>query len=137
MERRATGPDGEELRRHAEAFFGHRRLEALADYARHGRRFAPLPAGWVRRLWTESFRRWARNVCDRAEKERLDDLAAELALRGEAEPVARVGAAWDVAWREVEALLDDRVRRRRFVAAVALEYKDWLAAVSAAKQRMS
>jgi hypothetical protein len=112
-------------------------MEALADYARRGRRFGPLSSGRVRRLWTESFRRWARNVHDRAEKGRLDDLAAELELRGEVEPVARAGAAWNRAWREVEALLDDPVRRRRFAAMLAREYEDWLATVSTAKQRMS
>jgi hypothetical protein len=121
----------------AEGFIRHRRMETLADYARRGRRFAPHSTGRVRRMWAESFRRWARNVQDADEKERLDDLAAELELRGEVEPVARVGARWDAAWRAVEAILEEPGRGRRLVVAVARAYGDYRAALAAAKRRLN
>jgi hypothetical protein len=131
----ATEPNDLEHRHNAEAFMHDRRLEELADYAHRGRRFAPLSTECLKAMWAERFRYWSRNVYCSEDKEKLDDLASELELRGEVEPIERVPAEWDAAWREIEEILLDAARRRRFLAAVGREYKTYLAAVAAAKPR--
>jgi hypothetical protein len=135
MSWRTTEPNDLEHRHDAQAFMRHRRLEELADYAHRGRRFAPLSIERVKAKWAESFRCWSRNVYCSEDKENLDDLASELDLRGEGEPMERVPAEWDAAWREIEEILLDAARCRCFVAAVGREYKTYLATVAAAKLR--
>ena len=119
----------------AELFIRDRRLEALADYAGRGRRFAALPLRRLRSMWAASFRRWSRNVCDGEQREEWEELSSELRLRGEDEPVERVAREWETAWRNVAELVADPVRYRRLLASVSREYVAYREAAAAARRR--
>lgn len=119
----------------AEVFIRDRRIEALADYASRGRRFAALPLRRLRSMWAASFRRWSRNVCDGEQREEWEDLSSELRLRGEDEPVERVSREWETAWRDVAGLVADPVRYRRLLASVSREYAAYREAAAVARRR--
>ena len=63
------------------AFLRHKSTEQMQDYLTRGRRFAKVDDGWLNKDWIIAVRSWlAHKHCT---KERMmDDLAAELRLRG-------------------------------------------------------
>jgi hypothetical protein len=66
-------------------FLQHRKMEQTQDYLSRGRRFAALDAGQLSEDWVNAVRRWLARK-DRSRERTMDDLAAELELRGSEPP---------------------------------------------------
>src|SRR5713101_7760362 len=63
------------------AFLQHRSIEQTQDYLARGRRFATLDVGQLSEDWIIAVRSWLARK-DRARERMMDDLTAELRLRG-------------------------------------------------------
>ena len=71
------------------AFLQHKRMQETQDYLVRGRRFAKLDVGRLNKDWIIAVRSWLAHK--RRTKERvMDDLAAELRLRGLEPPYGAV-----------------------------------------------
>lgn len=67
------------------AFLQHRSMEQTQDYLARGRRFATLDVGQLSEDWIIAVRSWLARK-DRAHERLMDDLTAELRLRGSEPP---------------------------------------------------
>jgi hypothetical protein len=67
------------------AFLQHRSIEQTQDYLARGRRFATLNVGQLSEDWIIAVRSWLSRK-DRARERLMDDLTAELQLRGSEPP---------------------------------------------------
>jgi hypothetical protein len=67
------------------AFLQHRSIEQTQDYLARGRRFATLDVGQLSEDWIIAVRSWLSRK-DRARERLMDDLTAELQLRGSEPP---------------------------------------------------
>jgi hypothetical protein len=67
------------------AFLQHRSIEQTQDYLARGRRFAALDVGRLSEDWIIAVRSWLARK-DRARERMMDDLTAELQLRGSDPP---------------------------------------------------
>src|SRR5271166_1067615 len=63
------------------AFLEHRKMEQTQGYLARGRRFATLDVGQLSERWIMALRSWLARK-DRAGERMMDDLTAELQLRG-------------------------------------------------------
>ena len=102
------------------AFLQHKSMEQMQDYLARGRRFAELDIGRLNKDWIIAVRSWLANK-DRTKERMMDDLAAELRLRGVEPPYAAV-----------EQELADRSARtkeneqKKVIRAVAREIGDFM-----------
>jgi len=71
------------------AFLQHKSLEQTQDYLVRGRRFAKLDVAQMNEDWINAVRGWLAHK-DRTNERMMDDLAAELRLRGGEPPYAAV-----------------------------------------------
>ena len=71
------------------AFLQHKSLEQTQDYLVRGRRFAKLDVGRLNKDWIIAVRSWLAHKHRRKER-MMDDLAAELRLRGLEPPYGAV-----------------------------------------------
>src|SRR5713226_3256618 len=67
------------------AFLQHRSMEQTQDYLARGRRFAALDVGQLSEDWIVAVRSWLARK-DQARERMMDDLTAELQLRGSEPP---------------------------------------------------
>src|SRR5271166_534074 len=105
------------------AFLQHRSVEQTQDYLARGRRFATLDVGQLSEDWTIAVRSWLARK-DRARERMMDDLTAELQLRGFEPPygtvkqelTARFGgidnAAQNKIWSEVAHEIGEFMREK-------------------------
>ncbi len=70
-------------------FLQHRKMEQTQDYLSRGRRFAGLDPEQLNEDWVDAVRRWLAQK-DRSRERTMDDLAAELELRGSEPPYEAV-----------------------------------------------
>ena len=102
------------------AFLLHKSLEQTQHYLTRGRRFAKLAVAQLNADWITAVRSWLAHR-DRANERKMDDLAAELRLRGVEPPYAAV-----------EQELADRSARtkeneqKKVIRAVAREIGDFM-----------
>jgi hypothetical protein len=102
------------------AFLQHKITEQMQDYLTRGRRFAKLDVAQLNADWITAVRSWLAHK-DRANERKMDDLAAELRLRGVEPPYAAV-----------EQELADRSARtkeneqKKVIRAVAREIGDFM-----------
>jgi hypothetical protein len=66
-------------------FLQHKKMEQTQDYLSRGRRFAGLDAARLSEDWVHAVRRWLARK-GRSRERTMDDLAAELELRGSEPP---------------------------------------------------
>src|SRR5215475_7275751 len=71
------------------AFLQHKSMEQMQDYLACGRRFAKLGTGQLTEGWIIAVRTWLAHK-DRTNERMMDDLAAELRLRGLEPPYSAV-----------------------------------------------
>jgi len=71
------------------AFLQHKSMKQMQDYLARGRRFAELDIGRLNKDWIIAVRSWLANK-DRTKERMMDDLAAELRLRGVEPPYTAV-----------------------------------------------
>ena len=103
-------------------FLQHRKMEQTQDYLNRGRRFAALDAGQLSEDWVSAVRRWLARK-DRSRERTMDDLAAELELRGSEPPyeavkqelAARFAAIEEVEQTEVGKQFAQQTGRRRSI----------------------
>jgi hypothetical protein len=105
------------------AFLQHRSIEQTQYYLARGRRFATLDVGQLSEDWILAVRSWLARK-DRARERMMDDLTAELQLRGSEPPynavkkelVARFAgienAAQNKIWSEVAREIGEFMRER-------------------------
>jgi hypothetical protein len=102
------------------AFLQYKSMEQMQDYLTRGRRFAKLDVAQLNADWIIAVRSWLAHK-DRANERKMDDLAAELRLRGVEPPYAAV-----------EQELADRSARtkeneqKKVIRAVAREIGDFM-----------
>jgi hypothetical protein len=102
------------------AFLQHKSLERTQDYLARGRRFAKLDIGQLNKGWIIAVRSWLGHK-DRPNERMMDDLTAELRLRGLEPPYAAV-----------EQELADRsgptkeTKRKKAARAVAREISEFM-----------
>ena len=78
-----------------DAFLQNDALEKAQAYARRGRRHAQVPTDELIDLWVVGFKVWVSDIRNPLLRGMVDDLEAELALRGLAPPHDRVKEAAD------------------------------------------
>jgi hypothetical protein len=102
-----------------EAYLANQTLEEAAAYAQRGRQFAMLENDDLEGRWAAAFRLWAECRIDRhsIDSQEMDDLAAEIALRGKQVPLNLVR-------REFEALRKAQRQHMREMSAEALSNFD-------------
>ena len=105
------------------AFLQHRSIEQTQDYLARGRRFATLDVGQLSEDWIIAVRSWLARK-DRARERMMDDLTAELQLRGSEPPYNAVkkelaarfagieNAAQNKIWSEVAREIGEFMRER-------------------------
>src|SRR5229473_5280476 len=106
-----------------DAFLQHRSIEQTQDYLARGRRFATLDVGQLSEDWIIAVRSWLARK-DRARERMMDDLTAELQLRGSEPPYDAVkkelaarfagieNAAQNKIWSEVAREIGEFMRER-------------------------
>ena len=95
-------------------------MEQMQDYLARGRRFAKLDVGRLNNDWTNAVRSWLAHK-HRTKERMMDDLAAELRLRG-LEP--RYGAVErDLADRSAQT---NEAKRKKTVRKVAREIGEFM-----------
>jgi len=95
------------------AFLQHKSMKQMQDYLARGRRFAELDIGRLNKDWIIAVRSWLANK-DRTKERMMDDLAAELRLRGVEPPYAAVEQ--ELADRSAQTKETERKKIRRAVA---------------------
>lgn len=81
------------------AFVASELMQETAIYLKRGRAFSEMPREELDRRWLVAFREWFETRTEQHQQV-MDDLAAELRLRGETPPYHLIGA-------EAEALRDE------------------------------
>ena len=102
------------------AFLQHKSMEQMQDYLARGRRFARLDVGRMNKDWVIAVRGWLAHK-DRANERKMDDLAAELRLRGVEPPYAAVEQ--ELADRSARTKENER---KKVIRAVAREIGDFM-----------
>jgi hypothetical protein len=101
------------------AFLQHKSLEQTQDYLVRGRRFAKLDVAQMNEDWINAVRGWLAHK-DRTNERMMDDLAAELRLRGVEPPYGAVE-------QELAALhSDERGRAKKVLQTVAREIGEFM-----------
>ena len=95
------------------AFLQHKSMKQMQDYLARGRRFAKLGMARLNKDWIIAVRSWLANKY-RTKERLMDDLAAELRLRGFEPPYGAVEQ--DLANRSAQTSETERKRTAREVA---------------------
>ena len=95
------------------AFLQHKSMEQMQDYLARGRRFARLDVGRMNKDWVIAVRGWLAHK-HRTKERLMDDLAAELRLRGVEPPYAAVEQ--ELAHRSAQTKETERKKAFREVA---------------------
>jgi hypothetical protein len=104
------------------AFVQHQSMKQMQDYLARGRRFAKLDVAQLNTDWIMAVRSWLAHK-DRANERMMDDLAAELRLRGVEPPYAAVER--ELADRSAQT---NQAERKRTVREVAREIGEFMRA---------
>ena len=102
------------------AFLRHKSLEQTQHYLTRGRRFAKLDVAQLNADWITAVRSWLAHK-DRANERMMDDLAAELRLRGIEPPYVTV--EHELADRSAQT---KETERKKVLRAVAREIDEFM-----------
>ena len=102
------------------AFLQHKSLEQTRDYLVRGRRFAKLDVAQLNEDWIIAVRSWLAHK-DRTNERMMDDLAAELRLRGIEPPY--VAVEHELADRSAQT---KETERKKVLSAVAREIGEFM-----------
>jgi len=102
------------------AFLQHKSLEQTQDYLVRGRRFAKLDVAQMSEDWIIAVRSWLAHK-NRTNERKMDNLAAELRLRGVEPPYAAVEQ--ELADRSARTKENER---KKVIRAVAREIGDFM-----------
>ena len=102
------------------AFLQHKSMKQMQDYLARGRRFAELDIGRLNKDWIIAVRSWLANK-DRTKERMMDDLAAELRLRGVEPPYTAVKQKLTDSYAQTKETERKKIRR-----AVAREVGDFM-----------
>jgi hypothetical protein len=102
------------------AFLQHKSMEQMQDYLARGRRFAKLDIGRLNEDWVIAVRSWLAHK-HRTKERMMDDLAAELRLRGLESPYGAVER--DLADRSAQT---NEAKRKKTVRKVAREIGEFM-----------
>ena len=102
------------------AFLQHKSMEQMQDYLARGPRFAKLDVGRLNKDWTNAVRSWLAHK-HRTKERMMDDLAAELRLRGLESPYGAVER--DLADRSAQT---NEAKRKKTVRKVAREIGEFM-----------
>jgi hypothetical protein len=111
MDKTAEDPRGPEAI--VNAFLQHKSMEQMQDYLARGRRFAKLDIGRLNKDWIIAVRTWLAHK-HRTKERMMDDLAAELRLRGLEPPYGAVEQ--ELADRSAQTKESERKKVLRAVA---------------------
>src|SRR5262249_20469259 len=115
-----TAGDARDPEAMVKAFLQYKSLEQTQHYLTRGRRFAKLDVAQLNADWIIAVRSWLAHK-DRANERKMDDLAAELRLRGVEPPYAPV--AQELADRSAQT---KEPGRKKVLRAVAREIGDFM-----------
>lgn len=96
-----TGDEKDEMRLTVEAFLQDKSMNEAADYVARGRAHKDEEIGVLKERWIESFKLWA---ADPAQVRRMNDLKAEIELRGEEPPYEAIEAELEAVTARVAAI---------------------------------
>jgi hypothetical protein len=102
------------------AFLQHKSMEQMQDYLARGRRLAKLDIGRLNEDWVIAVRSWLAHK-HRTKERLMDDLAAELRLRGLEPPYSAVER--DLADRSAQT---NEAKRKKTVRKVAREIGEFM-----------
>jgi hypothetical protein len=102
------------------AFLQHKSMEQMQNYLARGRGFAKLDVGRLNKDWIIAVRSWLAHK-DRTKERLMDDLAAELRLRGLEPPYGAVEQ--ELADRSAQT---NEAERKKTVREVAREMGDFM-----------
>src|SRR6266567_2984390 len=102
------------------AFLQHKCMKQTQDYLARGRRFAKLDAGQLNEDWINAVRGWLAHK-HRTNERMMDDLAAELRLRGIEPPY--VAVEHELADRSAQT---KETERKKVLRAVAQEIDEFM-----------
>ena len=91
------------------AFLQNQSLEQTQDYLARGRRFAKLDVGQLNEDWIIAVRSWLARK-DRARERMMDDLTAELQLRGSEPPYDAVKKELAARFAGIEDAAQNKIR---------------------------
>jgi hypothetical protein len=92
-------------------FLQHRKMEQTQDYLNRGRRFAALEAGQLSEDWVNAVRMWLARK-DNSRERTMDDLAAELELRGSEPPYEEVKQELAARFADIEEVEQTEVGKQ-------------------------
>ena len=124
---RKGGPNGRKPRRDRaieliDQFLQQKKMEQTQDYLGRGRRFAGLDAVQLSEDWVSAVRRWLARK-DRSREQTMDDLAAELELRGAEPPYHAVKQELAAGFAAIEKVEQTKVSKQ-FARDLALFMRD-------------
>jgi hypothetical protein len=94
-----------------DAFLQHRKMEQTQDYLGRGRRFAALDVGQLSEDWINAVRSWLARK-DPSRERIMDDLTAELQLRGAEPPYGAVKQELVARFAAIEEIEQTKVGRQ-------------------------
>jgi hypothetical protein len=106
----ADDPDFAEILRNALPFVMSEELDKVRGYVERGRRFARDDTAALKDAWVETLAKLPPDPVDPELRLALDDIGAELQLRGEEPPAERAEAELDAFVRSVDALVADAIK---------------------------
>jgi hypothetical protein len=107
----AGKPRGDRAVALIDQFLQHRKMEQTQDYLSRGRRFAGLDSERLNQDWVDAVRGWL--ACkDRSGERTMDDLAAELELRGSEPPYEAVKQELAARFAAIETIEQTKVGRQ-------------------------
>src|SRR5262245_17139358 len=118
MDKTAEDPRGPEAI--LNAFLQHKSMEQMQGYLARGRRFAKLDIGRLNKDWIIAVRAWLAHK-HRTKERMMDDLAAELRLRGLEPPY--VAVEHELADRSAQT---KETERKKVLRAVAREIDEFM-----------
>ena len=106
----AADPDFAEILLNALPFVMSEELDKVRGYVERGRRFASADSAALKDAWVETLAKLPPDPVDPDLRLALDDIGAELQLRGEEPPAERAEAELDAFVRSVDALVADAIK---------------------------
>jgi hypothetical protein len=106
----AADADPAEILRNLLPFVMSEELDKVRSYVARGRRFAQADSVTLKDAWVETLGKLPPDPIDPDLRLALDDIGAELQLRGEEPPAERAQAALDAFVRSVDALVADAIK---------------------------
>ena len=106
----AFDPDFAEILSNALPFVMSEELDKVRDYVERGRRFTSANTAVLKDAWVETLARLPPDPVEPVLRLALDDIGAELQLRGEDPPAERAAAELDAFVRSVDALVADAIK---------------------------